>query len=350
MEQKPRTSDDFLADESFQAYALRTDPAAVAHWENWLAQHPEENEAIRQAREFLQSIHPRAETLPESSFQQALRQFETVLRTNPARPTPWWNRRFLPAGHGYWSRAAAVAGLMLFTALAYWGYQSSRLLTYHTNPQERSTIILPDGSVVYLNASSRLKVARQWAPQTPRQVWLDGEAFFDVRHAPAIGSAKFVVYTTQVEVEVLGTRFDVRERGEQTKVVLHSGRVSLRTGSETPAVVMRPGELVEVSEQRDLTRRQVNPNVITRRRVNANVYSAWKDNQFVFDNTSIGEVAELIESDFGYRVVFADRALMNRKLTLRMPNRDLDLLLKMLSESHDLKILRQGEQILIDKK
>jgi transmembrane sensor len=116
--------------------------------------------------------------------------------------------------------------------------------------------------------------------------------------------------------------------------------VSLYLDNGLQPLIMKPGELVQVSNNRNME--------VLRRKVNPEVYSAWKDNQFVFDNTSIGEIAAIIESNFGYQVQFADSTIKNKKMTLKVLNRDLNLLLTALAEAHDLKISRKDGRILIE--
>ena len=123
--------------------------------------------------------------------------------------------------------------LLLGVSLWYaWLAQSTS--TYVTRYGETQTILLPDSSTVLLNANSRLTLSTDWTDT--REVWLEGEAFFRVRKIKRITSpasaehVKFIVRTDRLNVEVLGTEFNVRQRSEKTAVLLKS-----RTGSSQSA-------------------------------------------------------------------------------------------------------------------
>jgi ferric-dicitrate binding protein FerR (iron transport regulator) len=104
---------------------------------------------------------------------------------------------------------------------------------------------------VLLNANSQLRTPARWPAGARREVWLEGEAFFQVTKkgaAPGGGTdgARFVVHTGQVDVAVLGTRFNVTNRRGQTTVTLNEGKVKLEEGDLDGAVIMEPGELVRL--------------------------------------------------------------------------------------------------------
>ena len=75
-----------------------------------------------------------------------------------------------------------------------------------------SEILLPDGSAVTLNANSKL----QYYTHSARKVWLEGEAFFEVKKIPETAEP-FQVVTNDLTITVLGTTFNVNSRNEQTK-------------------------------------------------------------------------------------------------------------------------------------
>src|SRR5690606_18604809 len=95
-----------------------------------------------------------------------------------------------------------------------------------TDYGERKPYLLPDGSYVMLNGNSSLKFT-DWESDGIRQVWLDGEALFDVVHMS--DDRPFIVRTAGgVDVNVLGTRFNVKMRKGTAEVLLQKGRVALK--------------------------------------------------------------------------------------------------------------------------
>lgn len=332
-----QSAEDFFSDESFQRYVLHSTPEDTALWEAWLQRHPDRAEEASQAVMMLQSLYLPEENLPAAEFAAEQRRFQTFLENHPARPAGK-QKQLLPRT---WYRLAAVlAGfLVLAGAGIWWQAKSNSWVTYQTGAGEKSKILLPDYSVVHLNANSSVRVKKEWTGSQPREVWLEGEAYFDVQHKPVTGSARFTVHTRKVNVEVLGTQFNVLESNGQTEVVLSTGRIRLDVINDNQRLVMKPGDMVKISGKSA---------AVTQRLVNPEVYTAWKDSRFVFDNTTVAEIATLLENRYGVTVVFADTSLLQRRFTFRMPDNNLELLLKTMSKSLDLTVTRENNQILIN--
>ena len=231
-------------------------------------------------------------------------------------------------------------GVLVLATFWFWNTKGTAPTRYATGKGEKKTITLPDNSTVVLGSSSSLAIAGDWKPEHPRELKLDGEGYFSVTHQQ--NQQKFIVQTAHnIRVEVLGTRFTVAERATRTQVVLNAGKVALYLDEAVSPLLMKPGELIDVPRAR--TRGEQ----ITRRTVKPEVYSAWTDNKFVFEDTSLGEVGTMIESEFGQKMVFAGDSLKALRVTLRLPNRNLDLLLAAVAEIHDLAIERKPGLILI---
>jgi len=123
-----------------------------------------------------------------------------------------------------------------------------KITRYVTRDGEKKQVVLPDGSKVYLNEKSRLVYNEAWKEAGSRRVRLSGEAYFQVEEKTHEGKpVKFVVATSNLEVEVLGTEFDVQTRMEQTRVFLNSGEVQLKINGRSGPISMTPGEMVEYS-------------------------------------------------------------------------------------------------------
>jgi ferric-dicitrate binding protein FerR (iron transport regulator) len=298
---------------------------AVAHW---LA----DPAHAEQARFWLQpdwDAPPRAPDLPNERLETLLGQLHERLDERPVRPLRrrWWAASV--------RIAAAVAAVVVGTLA--WKNRAAEVpfRTERTAYGQTRTVALPDGSTVTLNGHSSVRYAATWAAEVPREVWLEGEAYFRVRHRA--NDQKFQVHTDlPFVVEVLGTEFTVSERSKQTRVVLNSGKIRLDFDQQRqPDVVLKPGELVEF---RGTTERFV------RRTVNPERYSSWKDRRLLFDETPLTEVAEILRETHGLRVVFADETLADRRVTGTLPAENLDLLRTALEQSFGLRIAqRPGE-------
>ena len=330
---------DLATDSAFIAWVQRPDAANSAFWEGYLAQSPDRAEVVAEARQLVAGWQLNNPIPSESSRNAVWMKIQSGLSLEPEQPV-------IPLTRPFWGRpqfmryAAVLLGLLVLAAATVWMSERWNKTYYSTGKGETKTVALSDGSTVILAANSSISVTGDWTPEHPRELLLKGEAFFSVTHQK--NHQKFIVNTPDhLRVEVLGTTFTVTERATKTQVVLNSGKVALYLSKNARPLFMKPGELVEIPK----TRQQP----VVRRKVTPEVYSAWTDNQFVFENTSLDEIAAIIETDFGYKVQFSDDLLKDRRVTLRLPDRDLSLLLTSLSEIHDLTIDRQPNRILISE-
>ncbi|MBO2012148.1 FecR family protein [Hymenobacter negativus] len=257
-----------------------------------------------------------------------------VVPLHLARPT-WWR----------WAAAAAVAGL---TAGGSWLWQAQHqpaalaTASYSTPYGQTRLVQLPDGSEVTLNAHSTLRYAATADARQPREVWLDGEAFFSVKHT--VDNKRFVVHTTgNFNVEVLGTKFTVYRRHEQARVVLLSGKVRVDFTDQTQTdVILKPGELLQTVDAK--------PKAVVHKAVKAASYAAWTDDRMSFDATSLAEVATRLQDTYGVEVIVADSALNQRKFTGTFPTANLDVLCEDLAEAFHLRIEHQQNRLILFRK
>lgn len=250
------------------------------------------------------------------------------------QPRPMAKRGFISRRR--FSAAATVALLLLATTAWFFGQNTSGT-TYQTAYGETQVVTLPDGSVVTLNAHSRLTLSDDF--DVRREVWLEGEAFFEVEKVQdeAQNSIKFAVHTDRLRVEVLGTSFNVQDWDEKTQVVLKSGKVKL-TSATHKAVTMEPGELAEVTETSQTIRKKV---------VNPDRYSAWTESRLRCDDTPLQEIATVIERRFGKRVIFEQEKLRKITVTGTMPLHKLTLLIEVLEASLPVAIQVDEEALTI---
>jgi ferric-dicitrate binding protein FerR (iron transport regulator) len=247
-----------------------------------------------------------------------------------------------------WAAAAAVAGTVLGGG-SWWLYNQRQAAApaqqIATAYGQTRTVQLPDGSSVVLNGHSTLRYPETWAAGKPREVWLDGEAYFSVQHQT--DNQRFLVHTTAgFNVEVLGTKFTVSRRRDQGRVVLLSGKVRVHFDNrQQPDVILKPGELVETREVQP-----AQPVVTAYRAVRTAPYASWKDAQLVLDETSIAELATRLQDTYGLEVVVATPELNQRRVTGTVPVRDLTVLLQSLEEIFHLQATRQGNRLTLTEK
>ena len=346
------STEDFLADETFQAFVLAADPAATQRWRGWVAQHPAKAAEFDEAVAVLELLKTR-QPAPVSAALQRAELAKLWLSMKPAGARPALRSARAPRARRWAATAVAAVLLLLLAGVGLWRRpapaSAPALARYATPSGQHRQMQLPDGSRVTLNGNSVLTLAAAWQPGRAREVWLTGEAYFEVQHtAPAHITAvagapahvKFVVHAGAVDVAVLGTTFNVLNRVGKTRVVLTTGQVQLsrRRAGRLDQLLLRPGELAECSEAAPLAKRAVQ----------ADFYSAWTSGQLNFDNTPVAEIVTLLEDTYSLRVTVGNRRLLLQKLTGSMPNADADVLLSALGKSLDVRVRRVGNHVWLD--
>nr|WKN36090.1 FecR domain-containing protein [Tunicatimonas sp. TK19036] len=241
-----------------------------------------------------------------------------------------------------WYRAAAITGILLIGMAVWWLIGKEQQIEYATGYGETQTIILPDSTSVILNGNSRLSFDEHWSSEKPREVWLDGEAYFSVVHTQ--NNQRFRVNVTdELQIEVLGTEFNVNDRREKAQVVLSRGKVRLdvRDTNQPQTLTMQPGELVEFSEtDKTLSKKQVNPEQ----------YIAWRHHTMVFEETTLRDIADDLEDNYGVTITIEDSTLATTKLTGAFPTHNLEMILTSLPTIIDMDIQTDDKQIIFSSK
>ncbi|MBS0028883.1 FecR family protein [Chitinophaga sp. 22321] len=208
----------------------------------------------------------------------------------------------------------------------------------------RSRVQLEDGTVVLLNAGSRLVYPASFK-ENKREVYLEGEAFFDI--APNAQSP-FFVYASGIETEVLGTSFNISAYPDdaQQSLVLATGSVRVRSQDHglfgkhaqqlqprDMAVVNRKGGEVQVSQ------------------VNVATYTAWKDGRLLFYSTPLKEILKKLTRYYNIQLELAVT-----QPGLKTCSGDLDLeenldnVLEVICATNSLRYERFGQRIVLKEK
>ena len=153
---------------------------------------------------------------------------------------------------------------------------------------------LSDGTVVYLNSDSRLKYPEVFTGNE-RKVYLEGEAYFEVAKDK---EHPFKVTAQGVEVNVLGTHFNVNAYPERTDVVTTLVEGKVRVGRGTRQIVLVPGEQAAASAES-----------LNVKKVDVREYIAWKDGLFVFSRMSLEEIMRQVYRWYGVETVFSDETV-----------------------------------------
>jgi transmembrane sensor len=227
-----------------------------------------------------------------------------------------------------WPRITAMRHGALTT-----GLPASR--EYATGKGQRTEILLVDGTRVVLSVASRLRVPTTYGAHS-RDVDLDGEAFFEVRHD---ARKPFRVHAARAITEDLGTAFAVRSYpGDAGAVVLvTSGRVAVRADSAAVRQVMLTGG------QR--ARLDDAGNIAVDRATDLNRDLAWMHGELAFHMNTLGDVVRVLERWYDVDITLGDSSLANAQLTATFTNKPLDDVLDVVANTLDLRYTRSGSHV-----
>ena len=158
---------------------------------------------------------------------------------------------------------------------------------------KRFNIIFSDGSKVYLNSGSSIKYPIKFIPNQVREVFLEGEAFFDVTKNK---SDLFIVNSNGINVEVYGTRFNVRNYPEDynSDIVLVQGSVGITNSKNNDVTKLTPGFKGSVNKE-NLK--------IEKSKINTKIYTSWIDGEFIFRNESFSQILKKLERLYNVTII-----------------------------------------------
>tara|TARA_R110000868_G_scaffold121812_1_gene322932 strand:+ start:1056 stop:1961 length:906 start_codon:yes stop_codon:yes gene_type:complete len=235
-------------------------------------------------------------------------------------------------------RYAAAAVVLVVSMMAALSIDKVR---HQTAYGEVASVQLPDGTLVTLNGNSQLKYSRlYWWFMEERKVALKGEAFFDVvKRKTKEGDMKFQVFTEHLKVEVLGTAFNVIDRSNQEVVVLEEGSVQVKVLSNETTLPLLPGEYMSYNK---IDNKLEHGSVVTEG------YTSWKDNYIILDNKTLGDLARIINTVYGKKVVFKNNADKDIILEGKVPSNEINVLIHALKLATNLKIHMEGDTVFVN--
>jgi transmembrane sensor len=243
--------------------------------------------------------------------EQRARRFGTDLAPWAAR---WWSWVPLAA-----AVVVAIAGVAVWRLAARGtapAAVANRALTeLATRRGQRAELRLSDGTRITLGVDSRLRYPEAFAAGKSRDVYLEGEAYFEVARDTL---RPFRVHAGDATASVLGTRFGVRAFAEDrgVQVVVAEGRVALgrRSGSDSAAspaaeVVLARGDLGEL---------EGGGMPAVRHGVEVSDYLAWVDGRLVFTDTPVGEVVRRLSRWYDLDIRVGDSVLAGDPYTVSL--------------------------------
>ncbi|MFP4621723.1 MAG: FecR family protein [Bacteroidales bacterium] len=187
-------------------------------------------------------------------------------------------------------------------------------------------VVLPDGSVAYLNYDSELNYPRQFETKR-REVTIKGEVFFNVKNDI---SKPFIINTNNAQIEVLGTEFNVNTNlpNNKVEVLVQSGKVKVsRKSNRDEHIVVETGYKGIVSEK-----------VLEMVKNKDANYLAWTTERLIFRGEKLGEVSEILMRTYNVQIDIRDPEIRNYRITTNFTEEPIDSVLNVIATTFNLEI------------
>lgn len=203
---------------------------------------------------------------------------------------------------------------------------------------QKSKIFLPDGSVVWLNAESKITFPEKFSDEK-REINLTGEAFFKVIKNP---DQPFIVKSGSISTTVLGTSFNVRafENESNVFVALKNGKVRVEALEKEnfPAMFLEPGEAVKYNKSEGTAKKE---------EFDQELLLAWKDGIIVFKDAGLDEIINTLSRWYGVQFEVKNKSNEKWEYTGSFDNENLSNVLDGISFSHDFKYIIDQKNVII---
>ena len=193
-------------------------------------------------------------------------------------------------------------------------------------------IVLPDGTRVWLNAATELKYPVAFHAKE-RRVYLKGEAYFEVAKNK---DKRFIVCCNDLEIEALGTTFDVKGYCDDHSVTTLLAEGSVKVSNKTDVTLLKPGEKVEYHKSKQTFTKSV---ISDMREIDF-----WRNNMLIFNSSSLAEIATTLERMYGVKVVFDSEKLKNVPFSGTIRNSSLHNVFYIISLTYPLTYELEGDE------
>ncbi|WP_025762191.1 FecR family protein [Dyadobacter tibetensis] len=310
--------DDFLSDEYFKRWVLSPDVESDRYWNDYLLRNPDKRAVMRHARFLLIQLHQDLDQLKPREYQveSMWDQIEKQTLSQPSHPKSLWAR--MPR----WT--ASVAAAMILVVIGWLAWSNLTINEYSYACQTASIqhsltekinegqgdllVILPDSSRITLKPHSRVSFPIAFNGSDKREVYLTGEAFFQVSKNI---NRPFYVYSHELVTKVLGTSFTIKafEKSKELEVIVTTGKVSVYSrkslmesileNKESEATTMiTPNQRVQYSRSHEALQKSLVDKPVP-------LPSAkWTDMPNSFREVPVGKIFDTIQRAYGIDIQY----------------------------------------------
>ena len=262
---------------------------------DWLKNSPEDRQELFRLEKMSDAL--KAQFMPKSQIRQAEERLMAHIQKQEAEQEAEQKAEHHAHVVRLWRRAAAVAVVCVLGGLAWFYSQHNNLRHVQmqlvtTGAYNDTTLVLPDGTKVWLNKQSALKYPKEFDSDN-RVVEIEGEGYFEVTKNP---HQPFIVESEVMSVKVLGTVFNFRidKQQQRATVSLLEGKVKVVGNHDEGTIELKPGQKACVDAR--LGNLTVSEN---------DVYqdAMWHERKTAFSNANVSDIAKLLEKIYHIQVV-----------------------------------------------
>ncbi|TKT86995.1 FecR family protein [Dyadobacter frigoris] len=227
--------------------------------------------------------------------------------------------------------AAVVLALLVCTVLLKHNKKTPEEVSFvkSSRPaaQANNLLQLPDGSTVILSAGSKIDYPDSFDNRKKREVYLTGEAYFDVRHN---AEKPFIVHSGKLSTTVLGTAFNVKAMSEDERIIVTvtRGKVKVSDQNTTYAILIPDQQITYNTVKQEAVQSTVD----------AQKTVEWKMRDLLFDDVTVSNAAGYIGERFRIKIRITDDRLKNQRFTTTFgKDENLESVLKSITEFNDAK-------------
>jgi len=359
--------EDLVCSESFQRYCLGTDLEDELFWKAWLIRLPHKFPELEEARRLVHLLNAeqgnrkeQLEQLKEGLAQNGI--FKERLMTGlESEPAALATRR-IRSGSFYWYSGIAAAILMAFILVYLFRHPFENQINntyqggerFSSGKALRKTIVLKDGTVITLARESAISLLKDF-DQENRELWLNGEAFFDVKHDSA---HPFIVHTAFNDIKVLGTSFNVKaypaSKFMETALIRGSVRIDSR---QLPGyfVVLKPNQklftqyLPEQHSAAAVKKAYKISELKTTGLSKEPEEIQWIKKRLDIDNLPLSVIARKLQDWYGIQIVIADEDVGNYRYSGVFENETILKTLEALQLSYPFHFRTESDRIVLTK-
>ena len=242
----------------------------------------------------------------------------------------------------YWIQITAACAILILCIVNYTFVNkqkqfSAQNFTVVAEKGQRAYVTLPDSTKVWLNSDTKISYPANYGMKE-RNVSLDGEAYFEVAKNK---EKRFVVEANGMEVEALGTSFNINAYKSDKKIIATLFSGSVRVSYETYKEVLKPYESVNV----DLLTHKISLSKDVNREG-----ALWRENEIVFDGETLGEIAHIMNRLYNTNIYIEDETLKNECYVGIIRNNSLENFIDIINLTTPITYENKGDTLYLKRK